>query len=92
MLLSKLEPVVKGLAPGSNTLSVAMAINKDLLERGLTDEAIRHLSGRELFSEYCTWNGLINWSDTLWDVVLVLRSMDALEAIEAREGTGHPIG
>lgn len=92
MLLSKLEPVVKGLSPGSNALRVSVAINKDLLERGLTDEAIRHLSGRELFSEYCTWNGLINWSDTLWDVVLVLRSMDALEAIEAREGAGHPIG
>lgn len=92
MLLSKLEPVVKGLAPGSNTLSVTMAINKDLLDRGLTDEAIRHLSGRELFSEYCTWHGLINWSDTLWDVVLVLKAMDALEAIGAREGAGHHIG
>ena len=92
MLLSKLESVVHGLTSGSNALRVSVDINKVLIQRGHTDESIRRMSGREIFSEYCTWHGLINWSDTLWDVVLVLRSMDALEAIEAREGTGHPIG
>lgn len=83
-MLSKIEPVVHGLTPGSNVLRVSVDINKTLIERGHSDESIRQLSGREIFSEYCAWHGLINWSDTLWDVVLVLRAMDVIQDIDAR--------
>ncbi|MDD5388971.1 MAG: hypothetical protein PHD37_06480 [Gallionellaceae bacterium] len=83
-MLSILEPVVHGLTPGSNALRVSVEINKALIERGHTDESIGQMSGREIFSEYCTWHGLINWSDTLWDVVLVLRAMDVIQDIDAR--------
>lgn len=34
------------------------------------DADIRNMSKREVFSEYCKWNGLTgNWSDTLLDVI-----------------------
>lgn len=36
-----------------------------LKERGITNERIESMSPREMFSEYCTWHGLINWSDRL---------------------------
>jgi hypothetical protein len=65
-------------------MRVSVAINKALIERGHTDESIRQMPGREVFAEYCNWHGLINWSDTLWDVVLVLRAMDVIEEIDAR--------
>lgn len=31
------------------------------------DVDIMFMSPREAFGEYCTWHGLINWGDTLWD-------------------------
>jgi len=83
-MLSILEPVVHGLTPGSNALRVSVEINKALIERGHTDESIGQMSGRETFSEYCAWHGLINWSDALWGAVLVLRAMDVIEEIDAR--------
>lgn len=83
-MLSKLEPIVHGLSPGSSALKVSVDINKTLIERGHSDETTQRMSGREIFAEYCNWHGLINWSDTLWDVVLVLRAMDVIEEIDAR--------
>ena len=47
----------------------------DLRSRGLDDAAIEQLSPREAFAYYCQWNGLINWSDTLWEVVTALRTV-----------------
>lgn len=83
-MLSILEPVVHGLTPGSSALKVSVDINKTLIERGHSDETTQRMSGREIFAEYCAWHGLINWSDTLWDVVLVLRAMDVIQDIDAR--------
>ena len=45
-----------------------------------TDEEIVHLSPRELFDEYCSWNGLLNWGDSLWD------TMDQLQKVQPAPG------
>jgi len=38
-----------------------------------TDAEIESLSPQTLFDEYCTWNGLINWGDTLWSAMTKLQ-------------------
>lgn len=38
-----------------------------------TDAEIESLSPQSLFDEYCTWNGLINWGDTLWSTMTKLQ-------------------
>lgn len=43
------------------------AVLSALRERGHTDKDITFMSPREAFEEYCTWHGLVNWGDTLWD-------------------------
>lgn len=56
---------------------VSMSISHALGERGHGNAELWHMSGREMFAEYCEWHGLINWSDTLWDVVQALKARDA---------------
>lgn len=42
-------------------------------QRGLTDQQIEEMTISELFNEFCNWNGLINWSDRLLNVVNQLK-------------------
>ena len=44
-------------------------IKQDVRERGHSDEAMAAMTPREFFSEYCNWNGLIRWGDTLFSAV-----------------------
>lgn len=64
-----------GITPG--LAQVSMSISHALGERGHDNADLWRMSGREMFAEYCQWHGLINWSDTLWDVVQVLKARDA---------------
>jgi hypothetical protein len=41
----------------------------DLKERGHSEEAIAQMTPEKAFEEYCNWNGLINWGDSLWKAV-----------------------
>lgn len=38
-------------------------------ERGHSDEDIELMSPRQLFVEYCEWEGLISWGNKLWNIV-----------------------
>ena len=49
----------------------------DIHARGHSDDAIERMSPEEIFEEYCQWNGLINWSGTLWEVVTALKAIQA---------------
>jgi len=50
----------------------------DLRSRGHSDDAIERMSPEEAFSEYCQWNGLINWSGYLWEAVTALKAIQDL--------------
>ena len=40
------------------------------LQRGdWTNDQIRSMSPQQVFRAFCNWNGLIDWGDTLWEVV-----------------------
>ena len=41
-------------------------------ERGHSDATIELMRPREIFEEYCEWEGLINWSTRLYNIVLTL--------------------
>lgn len=43
-------------------------------ERELSDSDIEGMSARDLFHEYCEWHGLINWSNTLYHIVVDLEA------------------
>lgn len=34
------------------------------------------MSPREAFDEYCTWNGIVNWGDTLWENAKALMAFE----------------
>lgn len=48
-------------------------LHPDVLEalhgRGHTEESIRLMAPTTVFSEYCEWNGMIEWADTLLRVL-----------------------
>ena len=52
-------------------------IATDLREAGHDDQTISRMSPKEVFEAYCTWNGLINWSETLWNAVKALEPAPA---------------
>lgn len=47
-------------------------VRSALRERGVKDAVVAIMTPREVFEEYCNWNGIINWSDTLWDTMQAL--------------------
>jgi hypothetical protein len=55
-----------------NVFKIPGWILRDLRERDLSDEQIVALTPREAFREYCEWNGLIGWSETLLDAASAL--------------------
>ncbi len=49
----------------------------DALRRlGYADEDIERMSPKRAFSEFCSWEGLINWGDTLWGIVEELKKAE----------------
>lgn len=63
---------------------VPESVLQDLREAGYPDEKIERMSPREAFDAYCTWNGLINWGDTLWSVASAFKAIQARCAGESR--------
>ncbi len=49
----------------------------DVRSRGLSDEDIVNATPKEIFNEYCNWNGLIHWGNRLWNVVMTLNRKGA---------------
>lgn len=47
-----------------------------LRDRGHSDASIKRVTGRGAFFEFCWANGLIGWSDTLWENVTTLAALD----------------
>lgn len=43
-----------------------------LHERGFHDDVIEALTPKQMFHEFCEWNGLINYSDLPWDTATQL--------------------
>lgn len=50
------------------------AVLNDLRNRGHSDAAIAAMSPDEAFHEFCMWNGLINWAETLTSAIDNLRN------------------
>lgn len=51
------------------------AMRDTLRERGHSDHDIALMSPREAFDEYCNWNGIIHWGDTLWEQATALMAL-----------------
>lgn len=47
---------------------VLMALQK----RGHSEQDIARMSPKKAFIEYCEWNGLLSWGETLWNQMLIL--------------------
>lgn len=43
-----------------------------LQKRGRSEQEIARMSPKETFIEYCEWNGLLSWGETLWNQMLIL--------------------
>ena len=59
----------------ANVAKIPAAVLSALRNRDHSDDAIALMSPREAFTEYCMWNGLINWGDDLWDNMTALRDL-----------------
>lgn len=59
-------------------------VREALRERGRKEAEVAIMTPREIFEDYCNWNGIINWSDTLWDTAIAL--MNAHAAPTQRQG------
>lgn len=62
--------------PRVDVATLSPAIKSALVERGYTEDQMKAMTPREAFTEYCEWNGLIRWGDTLWDQAKALIAMD----------------
>jgi len=51
-----------------------------LRERGRKEAEVAIMTPREIFEDFCNWNGIINWSDTLWDTATALMSAQPVPA------------
>lgn len=47
-------------------------VREALRKRGREEAEVAIMTPREVFEDYCNWNGLINWSDTLWNTMEAL--------------------
>ncbi len=52
---------------------------EDVRERGNTDSQIEKMTPSEVFDEYCSWNGLINWGRPLYDLAVGLFCLSQVE-------------
>lgn len=48
--------------------------------RGHSEADILKMTAREIFVEFCLWNGLINWGDELWECAGALRELSTAAA------------
>ncbi len=55
-----------------NIPNVPNRVYSALLDAGWTHDRIKNAKGKELFEAFCQWEGLINWSHTLWQAVTLL--------------------
>ena len=60
-----------------NIKKIPEHIYRDLKSRELSDEDIEHCTPEQLFHDYCEWNGLRGWSDSLVTALDKLRDADA---------------
>jgi len=67
-----------------NTLTSSSAVDWNNLpfnvrmamqQAGYTYDSTDGWTGRDFFQAYCEWEGLIGWSDNLWDTVLNLAKL-----------------
>lgn len=55
----------------------------DLKERGHSEEDISKMTPERAFTEYCNWQGLINWGDSLWLAVQKFKNANMNEEFVA---------
>ena len=58
-----------------NLDNIPFDVLKAVRERGHSDATIELMRPREIFEEYCEWEGLINWSARLYNIVLTLEGV-----------------
>ena len=75
-----------------NTDNISQHIIRDIRENlGVDpndtskDDEINRMSLGEIFSRWCEWNGLINWSGTLKTVILDIYGIDIERRIVVRQ-------
>lgn len=61
---------------------VLMALQK----RGRSEGEIARMSPKEAFIEYCEWNGLLSWGETLWNQVMALSGNAEVPTLEPAFG------
>ena len=47
-------------------MQIPSDVKDALMLRGYSEEAIKSMSGKTIFREYCEWEGLIGWGNRLW--------------------------
>lgn len=57
-----------------NIDKIPAPIIADLKKRGHDDTDIQKMSPQQAFAEYCRWNGLSDWGNTLWHAVQDLQA------------------
>ncbi|UDM18866.1 hypothetical protein [Vogesella sp. XCS3] len=57
-----------------NLNKIPADILTDLQKRGHTDDDIKQMTPKQAFAEFCRWNGLTDWSNTLWNAVHTLQA------------------
>ena len=59
-----------------NLKAIPPEVLKVLQERKLSCTEILELTPEQMFIEYCEWNGLINWGQTLWNHAKTLSKLE----------------
>ena len=62
--------------------NVPVEIAETVRNRGFSDAEISSMESRQLFHEFCTWHGLINWGEYLFDLVVELQDTEDMEQYE----------
>lgn len=53
-----------------------------LKKRGHSEQDIARMSPKNAFVEYCEWNGLLCWGETLWNQVMILSGNAKVPTLE----------
>jgi len=54
---------------------IPVDVRSALYSRGFAEADILKMSPFSMFHNFCEWEGLINWSDTLWNTVQQLEQL-----------------
>lgn len=60
-----------------NLYKIPDDIIADLKNRGHDGSAIQQMTPQQAFAEYCRWNGLSDWGNTLWNAMKDLQAATA---------------